>query len=196
MTGAGKTLKLDSDTGLVQEARKLVSPNYDQRPNPDDISLLVIHNISLPPGQFGGSEVEQFFCNNLDCESDSYFTQIQDLKVSSHFYIRRDGELVQFVPVHERAWHAGESCYEGRERCNDYSVGIELEGTDDMPYTDKQYGCLAGLVRCLIDACPGMSEQGIAGHSDIAPGRKTDPGEYFDWSRLHQMIESNKRTTN
>jgi len=188
-------LKLDVDTGLVQESRQLVSPNCDLRPNPNDINLLVIHGISLPPGQFGGREVEQFFCNKLDCESDPYFAEIQNLKVSSHFYISRDGELVQFVPVHKRAWHAGESCYEGRERCNDFSVGIELEGVDDLPYTDQQYNCLTGLARCLIDACPGLNAHGIAGHSDIAPGRKTDPGESFDWPRLRQMIESNNENT-
>lgn len=183
-------MKLNANTGRVQEARQLGTPNYDQRPDPGDISLLVIHGISLPPGRFGGKEVEQFFCNQLDCESDPGFAQIQDLNVSSHFYIRRDGELVQFVPVHKRAWHAGESCYEQRERCNDFSVGIELEGTDDTPYTDQQYRCLADLIQCLLESCPGLNTKDITGHSDIAPGRKTDPGEYFDWSRLRQMIES------
>lgn len=189
-------MKLNADTGLVQEARQLGTPNSDQRPDPGDISLLVIHGISLPPGQFGGSEVEQFFCNRLDCEVDPYFAQIQDLKVSSHFYIRRNGELVQFVPVNERAWHAGESCYKGRERCNDFSVGIELEGTDDTPYTDQQYSCLARLIQCLIDTCPGLNAQAIAGHSDISPGRKTDPGDNFDWPRLRQMIESDDSNYN
>ncbi|HED17604.1 MAG TPA: 1,6-anhydro-N-acetylmuramyl-L-alanine amidase AmpD [Gammaproteobacteria bacterium] len=185
-------MKLNVDTGLVQESYQLVSPNYDQRPDPDDISLLVIHGISLPPGRFGGQEVEQFFCNKLDCKSDPALEPIQDLKVSSHFYIRRDGDLVQFVPVHERAWHAGKSRYKQRDHCNDFSIGIELEGTDDTRYTDQQYSCLAGLIQCLLDACPGLSAKDITGHSDIAPGRKTDPGEYFDWPRLRQMIESSQ----
>lgn len=183
-------MRLDINTGQVLQARQQASPNYDQRPDPDDISLIVIHGISLPPGQFGGQQVEDFFCNCLDVDTDPYFSQIQSLKVSSHFFIRRDGELVQFVPVHERAWHAGQSCFAGRECCNDFSIGIELEGTDDVPYTDQQYNCLASLIQCLLDTCPGLTRQAITGHSDIAPGRKTDPGEHFDWPRLRQMLES------
>ncbi len=183
-------MKLDSDTGLIREARQAASPNYDHRPDPTDIGLVVIHGISLPPGQFGGVQVEQFFCNALDCDADPYFDGIRELKVSSHFFIRRDGELVQFVPVHERAWHAGQSCYQQRENCNDFSVGIELEGTDDTAYTDQQYNRLAGLINCLLSTYPQLSAQAIAGHSDIAPGRKTDPGEKFDWPRLRQMLES------
>ena len=157
------------------------SPNQDERPPGTSITLAVIHSISLPPGEFGGDAIERLFTNRLDAAAHPYFAEIAHLKVSSHFLIRRDGELVQFVPVGRRAWHAGASSWRGRARCNDFSVGIELEGTDDGPFTDAQYARLAALLDALRRALPLTD---LAGHSDIAPGRKTDPGPGFDWPRL------------
>lgn len=164
------------------------SPNCDGRTDPCDISLLVIHCISLPPGQFGGDYIDQLFCNRLDPHDDAYFPSIYQLKVSAHLLIRRDGECVQYVPFDQRAWHAGVSVYQGRERCNDYSIGIELEGTERVPYTDSQYLQLAAVIRLLLDTYPSLSRQHITGHSDIAPGRKTDPGAVFDWQRLSSLL--------
>lgn len=165
------------------EARRVPSPNCDERPAADDISLLVIHNISLPPGEFGGPHVDELFCNRLDPDAHPYFAGICQLRVSAHLLIRRDGGLVQYVPFHLRAWHAGQSSFEGRARCNDFSIGIELEGTDDLPFTDAQYGALARATRALLSHYPGLDRSRIRGHSDIAPGRKTDPGPSFDWGR-------------
>ncbi|HYL90514.1 MAG TPA: 1,6-anhydro-N-acetylmuramyl-L-alanine amidase AmpD [Burkholderiales bacterium] len=161
--------------------RVVRSPNHDARPRGTKITLLVVHAISLPPGRFGGDAIERLFTNRLDPSAHPYFRRLAGLKVSSHFLIRRNGELVQFVAVKRRAWHAGVSSWRGRSRCNDFSVGVELEGTDDGPFTPAQYARLARLVRRLKSTLP-LRE--IAAHSDIAPGRKTDPGPGFDWPRL------------
>ena len=157
------------------------SPNCDDRPAGVEVSLLIIHSISLPPGQYGGEAIERLFTNCLDPQAHPYFREICALKVSSHFLIRRDGEVVQFVPVERRAWHAGASSWRGRGRCNDFSVGIELEGSDDDVFTPEQYDALASLARQLRTKLPLRD---IAAHSDVAPGRKTDPGPHFDWPRL------------
>lgn len=169
--------------GWLRGVRRVVSPNQDQRPS-GEVSLLVVHGISLPPGRFGGAEIEALFSNRLDASGDPYFRQLQDLRVSAHLLIRRQGELVQFVSFLRRAWHAGQSQYLGRERCNDYSVGIELEGTDDLAYTDAQYLHLNRVIRTLQGRFPLLGQRHIVGHADIAPGRKTDPGAAFDWKRI------------
>ncbi len=171
---------LDAE-GWVTAARRVPSPNCDDRPAGEAIVLVVIHNISLPPGEFGGAAIEALFTNRLDPAAHPYYASLKDLRVSAHFLIRRDGELIQFVPCSKRAWHAGESCWRGRQRCNDFSLGIELEGSDDLPFTDAQYAVLAELLAALRTAYP---LEAAAGHSDIAPGRKTDPGPYFDWGRV------------
>ena len=173
--------------GWLNSARRVPSPNCDVRPAGEAVRLIVVHNISLPPGKFGGPGVEQLFTNRLDPAEHPYYAGIRGLRVSSHFFIRRDGELIQFVPCEARAWHAGASIWRGRERCNDYSVGIELEGTDELPFTDAQYAVLAELVARLKGAYP---IEGLVGHSDIAPGRKTDPGPHFDWRRLEGLLEA------
>lgn len=152
------------------------------------ISLLVVHGISLPPGEFGGDAIERLFCNTLDCSEHPWFERLRDLRVSAHLLIRRDGELVQFVSLEERAWHAGRSSFEGVAECNDYGIGVELEGTDHEPYTDAQYNRLIPLARGVMQRFPGITPDRIVGHSDIAPGRKTDPGPAFDWQRLRQGI--------
>lgn len=170
------------DLGWASGARRVASPNCDERPAQAGIDLLVIHNISLPPGEFGGSGVEQLFTNRLDPGAHPYYAGIHMLRVSAHFFIRRGGELIQFVPCRQRAWHAGVSQWRGRERCNDFSIGVELEGSDAQPFTEAQYMCLNRLIPALRAAYPGLRE--VAGHSDIAPGRKTDPGPYFDWGQV------------
>ena len=168
--------------GWVRGARALPSPNFEARPVGATPSLIVIHNISLPPGQFGGGAIADLFLNRLDCDAHPYFdAHLRGLRVSSHFVIRRDGDLEQFVSCNERAWHAGVSNFFGRERCNDFSIGIELEGADDQPFEPAQYATLAALIAALRDHYP---IEALAGHSDIAPGRKTDPGRHFDWARL------------
>ena len=167
--------------GQVPGARQIISSNCDERPADTLISLIVIHNISLPPGEYGGNGVVELFTNQLDSQAHPYYATIHQLKVSAHFFIRRDGELIQFVPCNKRAWHAGVSCWKGRERCNDFSIGIELEGCDDAAFEEAQYTALDSLLTLLTKAYPIAD---IAGHSDIAPGRKTDPGPYFDWSRV------------
>ena len=166
------------ETGLLASALQIPSPNHDERPVDASIELLVIHNISLPPGEFGGSAIVDLFQNRLDPDAHPYFATIAGLRVSSHLLIRRDGALVQFVPCHRRAWHAGVSCWEGRERCNDFSIGIELEGTDDCAFPVAQYARLIGVAQILQRAYPLRA---AVGHSDIAPGRKTDPGPLFLW---------------
>ncbi|MFZ9085462.1 MAG: 1,6-anhydro-N-acetylmuramyl-L-alanine amidase AmpD [Steroidobacteraceae bacterium] len=176
--------RVDPLTGLVAPARQLSSPNQDERPAGTGIDLVVIHGISLPPGEFGGPYVEQLFTNCLPREVHPYFQVIADLRVSAHLLIRRDGEVVQFVPLHRRAWHAGAGCWEGRERCNDYSIGIELEGADEVVYEEAQYESLTGLLGCLQAAYPALLPARVVGHSDVAPGRKTDPGPAFDWGRV------------
>jgi len=165
------------------------SPNFDDRPDPADISLLVIHCISLPPGEFDNHYIDRLFCNQLNSADHPYFQEIHQLTVSAHLLIKRDGECVQYVPFNKRAWHAGKSTYEGRERCNDFSIGIELEGTESTEYTDRQYEQLAKVIRILLASYPKLSTQRITGHSDIAPGRKTDPGESFDWQRLLELLK-------
>lgn len=174
--------------GWFVDARPVISPNANERPPGAAPSLIVIHNISLPPRAFGGRAVEQFFRNRLHPDEHPYFQSIATLRVSSHLWIRRCGELVQFVSVHRRAWHAGQSSFEGQEGCNDFSVGIELEGCDDLPYSDAQYRTLIGCCRRLLDEFPMMAPCRITGHSDIAPGRKTDPGPAFDWGRLRAAL--------
>ena len=183
-------MQIDATSGLIKEARQQSSPNCDSRPDESDISLIVIHGISLPPGKFGDDYIDQLFCNNLDPEEHPYFKEICGLQVSSHFLIRRDGEVVQYVPLQKRAWHAGVSNYKNRDCCNDFSIGIEMEGEDETPYTDVQYQVLSELIKSLISTYPGLNQETIAGHSDIAPGRKTDPGEAFDWEYLSQLISS------
>jgi AmpD protein len=171
--------------GLLQGVRYLPSPNCDERPGDCRIELLVIHAISLPPGIFNGDAVADLFTNRLDHDAHPYFTGLRGMKVSAHCFIRRDGEVIQFVPCGSRAWHAGVSSWRGRENCNDFSIGIELEGTDDQTFSDDQYRVLATLTIELQRAYPIHD---IAGHSDIAPGRKTDPGRCFDWARYRKMI--------
>lgn len=177
-------------SGRLPEARWCPSPNFGPRPDADDISLVVVHNISLPPEQFGGSHIEDFFCNRLDTSAHPYFEEIGGMTVSSHLLIRRDGELLQFVGLRDRAWHAGRSVFCGREECNDFAVGIELEGADEIPYTDEQYRKLAQVTREIMAAWPAITEDRIAGHSDIAPGRKTDPGPAFDWRYFRRLLRS------
>lgn len=181
-------LAIDRASGLVAGAQYLPSPNRDARPPGATIDLLVVHGIALPPGEFSGEYVEAFFQNRLDWGGHPFFRTIERLRVSAHLYVRRDGRVVQFVPLHERAWHAGKSTYGYRDACNDFSVGIELEGADEVPYEPVQYECLAGLARALLDAYPTLAADAIVGHSDIAPGRKTDPGPAFDWDRLRSLL--------
>jgi AmpD protein len=168
----------------LTNAKQIPSPNYDDRPNPVDISLLVIHCISLPPGEFDNPYINQLFCNVLDPDAHPYFKEIYQLTVSAHLLIKRDGSCIQYVPFNKRAWHAGKSSYQGKERCNDFSIGIELEGTESIPYTEAQYIQLAEVIDSLLKAYPNLSKQQITGHSDIAPGRKNDPGASFDWQRI------------
>ena len=177
-------MKIDLTTGLLSTAHYLSSHNCDERPNPQDISLIVVHNISLPPRQFGGDGINQLFGNQLNPDEHPYYREIHELRVSSHLLIRRDGEIVQYVPFHQRAWHAGESSYDGRETCNDFSIGIELEGADDIPYEDVQYARLNEVIDTLCKSYPGLSAEHITGHCDISPDRKTDPGPAFDWQRV------------
>jgi len=162
------------------------SPNQDERPSGSAIDLLILHNISLPPGQFGGSAVVDFFLNRLDCDAHPFFDALRGVRVSAHFFIRRDGSLIQFVSTLARAWHAGESSFEGRPRCNDFSIGIELEGTDALPYTDAQYATLAALTQTLRQRHPLRA---VRGHEHVAPKRKTDPGASFDWPRYLQAAD-------
>lgn len=180
-------MRINVAQGLLEDARFIPSPNYDERP-PVPVDVLVIHNISLPPGEFGGRDIERLFCNALDFGGHPFYREIDGLKVSAHVLIRRHGEIIQFVPFHKRAWHAGVSCCEGRERVNDFSIGIELEGTDTLPFEDAQYRVLSELTRALMHAYPGITQERIYGHADIAPGRKTDPGPCFDWGRYRASI--------
>ncbi len=182
-------MEYDLDDGLLRQARYAPSPNCGLRPPGGEVSLLVIHNISLPPGCYGGDCIERLFTNCLDWDEHAYFATIRDLQVSAHLLIRRDGELVQFVNFDQRAWHAGQSRYRDRENCNDFSIGIELEGTDDDPYTEVQYRVLAGVTAALMHYYPELDPGRIVGHSDIAPGRKTDPGTAFDWARYRGLLQ-------
>jgi len=180
--------RVNPGTGLIEPARHALCPNRDARPGDAAPGLVVVHGISLPPGEFGGPEIEQLFNNSLDWNAHPYFETIRGLEVSAHLLIRRDGELLQFVPFGERAWHAGESCFRRRRRCNDFSIGIELEGEDTTPYETAQYDSLAAVLVALFRAYPGISPREVAAHSDIAPGRKTDPGPAFDWLRLYDGL--------
>ncbi|HJQ61464.1 MAG TPA: 1,6-anhydro-N-acetylmuramyl-L-alanine amidase AmpD [Burkholderiales bacterium] len=170
--------------GLVEGVRYIASPNCDDRPLGVAVELIVIHAISLPPGEFGGSAIVDLFTNRLDCSAHPYYANLVPLEVSAHFLVRRDGEVIQFVACGKRAWHAGVSNWCGRSRCNDYSIGIELEGSEDVPFEDAQYEALAAVTQALK---AGYPVSGIVGHSDIAPGRKTDPGPHFDWDRFRAL---------
>lgn len=180
--------RIDAATGLLAGARQVASPNWDERPPGSVAELIVVHGISLPPDEFGGPWIDALFTNSLPAHQHPYFAAVADRKVSSHLLIRREGEVVQYVPFQRRAWHAGVSQYGGRERCNDFSVGIELEGADHIPYEPAQYRVLAATILALCAAYPTLSLERIAGHSDIAPGRKTDPGDAFDWPRLRALL--------
>ena len=180
-------MQIDKRTGLLDVAQQIPSPNFDERPT-TEIELLVIHGISLPPGQFGGDEIDQFFTNTLDFDNHPFFAELRGLQVSAHLLIRRNGEIVQYVPFSKRAWHAGESCFKQRTCCNDFSIGIELEGTDDTAYEEAQYQSLIAVTQCIREAYPAISLQNIVGHCDIAPQRKTDPGIAFDWSKYRQGL--------
>ncbi len=180
-------MRIDSRSCLTG-VRQCLSPNHDARPDPADISLLVIHGISLPPGRFGGPAVEQLFRNQLDAAAHPFFAEIHQLRVSAHLFIRRGGQMIQFVPFDLRAWHAGVSSFQGRPSCNDFSIGIELEGTDAGGYTQAQYRQLLRLTRLLRRRYPQISAERIVGHCDIAPGRKTDPGPYFAWRKFRRAL--------
>ena len=186
--GIDRVVKFRSCGGWLNSARRVSSPNFDPRPPGSEIDLVVVHGISLPPGEFGGPHIEQLFCNRLDPRAHDRFRAIASLKVSAHLLIRRDGSLVQFVAFTDRAWHAGESQFGRRADCNDFSIGIELEGTDLTPYEAVQYVRLAEVCRTLMDRWPAIAEDRIVGHSDVAPRRKTDPGPAFDWRHLHDLL--------
>jgi AmpD protein len=181
-------LRVSRQTGLVEGVRQVASPNCDDRPTGCEPELIIVHGISLPPGDFGGPWIDRLFTNDIDPDAHPYFREIADLRVSTHLLIDRLGRVVQYVPLHKRAWHAGESRYCERECCNDYSIGIELEGVDTLAYSDAQYETLCGLVNALRDAFPSLADAPIVGHSDVAPGRKTDPGPAFDWDRFRRQL--------
>jgi AmpD protein len=181
-------MQIDPATHLLRQAVYIPSPNMDDRPEDAEINLLVIHSISLPPGEYGSDRITQLFTNRLPADGHPYFKQIHLMEVSAHALIRRDGSIIQFVPFDKRAWHAGESCYQGKQRCNDFSIGIELEGTDTDPFEQCQYETLVELIKVLREHYPSITPQRIAGHSDIAPGRKTDPGSGFDWDKLSSSL--------
>jgi AmpD protein len=183
-------VKVDLKSGLMQGARQVASPNFDARPSGVVADLIVVHGISLPPGEFGGPWIDRLFTNLLPPDMHPYFAEIDGLRVSSHLLVARDGGLTQFVSFADRAWHAGESRYEGRIACNDFSIGVELEGVDTIPYEAAQYDTLAEVVAALCDAYPRLSTDRLVGHSDISPGRKTDPGPAFDWERTHRCISA------
>lgn len=184
-------MRIDS-RGWISGVQRTASPNHDRRPPRSAIELLVIHSISLPPDQFGGPEIVRFFTNQLDTTTHPYFAQLHGVKVSAHFLVRRDGTVIQFVPCHRRAWHAGASSWQGRARCNDFSIGIELEGSDYVPFTERQYAALVRLTRHLLRTYPIRH---VAGHSDIAPERKTDPGPFFEWDRYLGALQNIGRMT-
>jgi AmpD protein len=182
------TKLLIDDAGWMPTVEAIQSPNFDARPDNSKIKLIVVHGISLPPGEFGGGYIQKFFCNNLTVSEHDYFASISELKVSAHCLIDRQGEIVQFVSFLDRAWHAGVSEWQGETSCNDFSIGIELEGVDDIAYTPEQYQGLAGLVQSLISKFPDISRDAVTGHSNIAPQRKTDPGPAFNWEELNYLI--------
>jgi N-acetyl-anhydromuramoyl-L-alanine amidase len=181
-------MKIDPTNHLLSTACYRPSPHWDERPEQTIVDMIVIHGISLPPGEFGGGSVEKFFCNELDFSRHPYFDSIKELRVSSHLFIDRQGQLTQFVPFSKRAWHAGLSFFEGRSQCNDFSIGIELEGTDEVAYEEAQYDQLARTIQVLAQFYPAIVRKRIVGHSDIAPGRKTDPGLHFNWEYLDCLL--------
>lgn len=183
-------LRVHVATGLLEGVRQVLSPHRDPRPAGVVADLIVIHGISLPPGEFGGPWIERLFTGSLPAAEHPYFATLQGMRVSAHLLVRRDGELVQFVPFHQRAWHAGASQYEGREACNDFSIGIEFEGEDAMQYTPRQYDSAGAAIRALLAAYPALHASRIAGHSQIAPGRKSDPGPAFDWPALRGRLQA------
>ena len=183
-------LDIDTGAGLIAGVRYVPSPNQDARPPGATPDLVVVHGIGLPPGEFGGPWVERLFLNELPGAAHPFFATLAGLKVSAHVFLRRDGSLVQFVPFHARAWHAGVSSWRYRGACNDYSIGIELEGADDVAYEPVQYEVLAALLAALRLAYPTLADDALVGHSDVAPGRKTDPGAAFDWARLARLLEA------
>lgn len=183
-------MKIDKASGLLDVAEFIESPNQDDRPEGEVIDLLVIHNISLPPNEYGGPYISQLFTNTLNPADHPFFDEIKDLRVSSHLLIRRDGKIIQFVPFHKRAWHAGVSNFCGRDQCNSFSIGIELEGTDTDPYEPVQYDQLAQITRELMQTYPNIKLDNIQGHCDIAPERKTDPGEAFDWAYYKTLTQT------
>ena len=178
----------------IEGVRRVPSPNCDARPRPDDLSLVVLHGISLPPGHFGAGLVDDLFANCLDCTRDPALADLEGVRVSAHAFVARDGAITQYVPFDRRAWHAGVSSFRGRARCNDFSIGIELEGVDDRPYSDAQYAATAALLRALFMAYPLLTLGGVVGHADVAPGRKTDPGPAFDWVRLMTALRPGAHT--
>jgi len=180
---------VDVTTGWISGARRIPSPNRDKRPDGSAIDTIVIHAISLPPGECGGDDIDLLFLNRIDCDRHPFYEQVRDLRVSTHLLVRRDGSVIQYVPFPERAWHAGVSRFDGRERVNDFSIGIELEGSDFMPFEEPQYEVLAEVTLALRAAYPEIRDNRIVGHADIAPGRKSDPGPYFNWERYRQSIE-------
>ena len=179
---------MEIENHLIKNIEYIKSPNFNERSENYSIKLLVIHAISLPPKEYGGDYVEKFFLNKLKISDHEYFKEIKDLKVSSHLYIKRDGEIIQFVPFNKRAWHAGESSFNGEFDCNDFSIGIELEGSDCDKFTDHQYQVLIDVTKQLMKKYPDIKKNSIKGHSDIAPGRKTDPGDKFEWTRYLSKI--------
>ena len=181
---------VDASSGWIEGVRRMPSPNFDPRPTGIEADLIVIHGISLPPGVFGQGWIDRFFCNELPLAADPYFSTIADLRVSAHVLVDREGTATQYVSFNDRAWHAGESSHCGREACNDFSIGIELEGADDVPYAAEQYAALGRVILALRRAYPALGRADIVGHSDIAPRRKTDPGPCFDWARLHRILAS------
>ena len=188
-------LQIEPATGLLAGARQVLSPHFDARPKDVAPELIVVHGISLPAGEFGGPWIDHLFAGNLPAEAHPSFRETATLHVSAHALIRRDGSITQYVPFGMRAWHAGQSQYQGRSGCNDFSIGIELEGTDTIPYTEAQYLSLAAVVGALLSTYPTLSAARIAGHSDIAPGRKTDPGPVFEWARFRQLLAEHRQTT-
>ncbi len=185
-------MNIDKKNGLIDGAEYIASPNFDDRPDEDDVSLLVIHNISLPPGKFATGDITRLFTNCLDCSIDPFYKEIEGLEVSSHLLIERDGSLIQYVPFHKRAWHAGKSSFDGRDRCNDFAIGIELEGTDSQAYEAVQYEVLFAIIKAVFISYPQITPERVVGHSDIAPGRKTDPGPSFDWALLQTTLNNIK----
>lgn len=181
-------LRVDPATGLLRGATQRLSPHCDARPPGVVPELIVVHGISLPPGEFGGPWIDRLFCNTLDPTAHTAFADLEGLCVSAHLLIRRDGEVIQYVALDCRAWHAGRSRFAGRDNCNDFSVGIELEGTDDLPYATAQYQRLCATIKALRRGLPSLATAPVVGHSDIAPGRKTDPGPAFDWLRLERLL--------